>query len=486
MNTPAWNGPAACRRTKRSGGWQTVWLVPLLFAVLMLSSCSLNRRDIKPPVEVPEAFGASGTAVVGEKWWTSFGDATLDSLIEEALEGNFSLRVAWDRLDQARAAAAASGASLWPSLDATAGAGRSATHGDRGGTRYSTDLSLGLAASYEVDLWGRVRSTRDAAVLDAAATQQDLQAAAITLAADVGRTWFRLVEQRAQLKLLTEQIETNQKYLDAITLQFRRGQVGATDVLQQRQLVEATKGDRVLVEASIEVLSHQLAVLVGRTPGSLEIPPPESLPEVPPLPATGLPAEWLRRRPDIQAARMRVAAADRRVAAAIADQWPRLGLTLGATTTDEQVRDLFDNWMASLAANLTGPLLDGGRRRAQVQRTKAAASEALNAYGQVVLTSLAEVADALSQEARQVQYVQSLHEQSVLSAKAKDRTLANYAKGTADFTRYLTALLSYQRLDRSSLQARRDLLLLRVDLYRALAGGWESPHPKKAEISQMN
>ena len=134
-------------------------------------------------------------------------------------------------------------------------------------TTETKKFDLALAVSYEVDLWGRIRSTHDAARLDVVASRQDLHAAAITLTAEVAQTWYKLIEQRGQRRLLDEQIKTNQDYLEIITLRFRRGKASATDVLQQRQLVESTKGERVQAESAATVLVHQLAVLLGRPPG---------------------------------------------------------------------------------------------------------------------------------------------------------------------------------------------------------------------------
>jgi len=488
---------SGCRGVLVAGG---CWLV----ALLALSGCVRQRAQVRPPVTIPEAFSAAGTAPLPQRWWETFGDARLNALVDRALAGNLTLRAAWARLDQARAVAAKAGAPLWPSLDGSAGAGRTATHtgasasggsasrgggvsgsggGSAGGTSYATEFSLGLSASYEVDLWGRVRSTRDAARLDAEATRQDLHAAAITLAADVTRTWLRRIEQRRQLVLLDEQIATNEKVLEVITLRFRRGQVPATDVLQQRELVEQRRGERTLVQASLAVLDHQLAILLGEAPGACQPEAPAALPVRPPLPRAGLPAELVRRRPDVRAAELRVQAEDQRVWAAITDQFPRVALSATATTTAAELRDLFDNWLASIAANLTAPLFDAGLRRAEVERTKAVLSERLGQYGQTVLVSLGEVENALVQEAQQAAYVASLRAQLDLSRRAAERTRERYIKGTADFTRYLTTRLSYQGLQRTLLQARRDLLLLRVDLYRALAGGWELARPGKASRS---
>jgi NodT family efflux transporter outer membrane factor (OMF) lipoprotein len=423
-----------------------------VLAALLLGGCLSERAEVSPPVELPASFSVDGNAPLKEQWWTSFRDERLDALVAEATAENFNLRVAWDRLREARAIAARTGAPLWPTLDASGGATRTVRQSEpaggpvpSGGRTYTTDLSLGLVTNYEVDLWGRIRASSDAAVLDVAASGEDLQSAAITLAADVARTWFRLVEQKRQRALLIEQRTTNETVLEIVTQQFRRGQVGAADVLQQRQLVENTSGRIARVQSTLAVLGNQLAVLLGRTPGpgSVRV-DGESLPAVPPLPRGGLPAAWLARRPDLRAAVRRIQAADRRVWAARADRLPRLSVTLNASTSAEQVRDLFDNWLASIAANLTAPLLDGGRRVAEVERTRAVLSRRINTFGQTYLTAMAEVENALAQEARQRELVESLARQLDFARRATDRVLDSYRKGTTDFTRYLTTLRSYQ------------------------------------------
>jgi len=455
----------------------------LLLALAALPSCAPQAVRVESPADVPESFSSGGEAPLPGKWWTAFADERLSALIEEALAENFSIRQAWDRLDQARAVAEASGAPLLPSLEGTAGASRSASKTASAPRTYTTEYSLGLAASYEVDLWGRVRSAADAARLDYYAGAEDLRAAAITVTAQIASLWYQLVEAYGALRLLDAQIRTNENYLNVISLKFGQGQVLASDMLQQRELVEQTRGERVLVESAIAVLRNQLAVLLGRAPGTLAAEPPATLPAVPPLPRTGLPAELIRRRPDVRAAELRVQAADRRVSAAIADRFPRLSLTAAAETSDERIRDLFDNWLANIAANVVAPLFDAGLRRAEVQRARAAVSESLNAYGQTVLESFQEVEDALAQEAKQADYVESLRRQLTLAEEATNRTRENYTTTGKDFIRYLTMLLDYQRLERTYLAAKRDLVLFRIKLYRALAGGWTLPRPPQATVS---
>jgi len=471
------------RRACAGRGARRRGLAWLLVAVLAAAtSCRTAVRRVEAPVSLPPAFSAAGEAPLPEQWWRAFGDERLDGLIERALAGNFGLRTAWDRLDQARAVAREAGADLRPAVDGSAGVSREVTKVAGADRQYATGYSLGLAAGYEVDLWGRLRAADDAARLDALATAEDLRAAAVSLSAEVATTWYGLVEQRGQLALLDAQLETNRHYLDIITLQFRRGQVSATNVLQQRQLVESVQGGRALAASDLRVLEHQLAVLLGVAPGELEIPADGGLPALPPLPRTGLPAELLRRRPDVRAAEVQAQAADRRVAVAIANRFPALRLSAAAGTSAEEIGALFESWVAGIAADLAAPLFDAGLRKAEVARTRAVLSESLNSYAGTVLASLQEVEDALVREAKQGEYVASLGKQLALSQKSTEQTLENYTKGAMDFTRYLTTLLNYQGLQRTHLQARLNHVLYRVGLYRALSGAWPLERPAGAEV----
>jgi outer membrane protein TolC len=164
----------------------------------------------------------------------------------------------------------------------------------------------------------------------------------------------------------------------------------------------------------------------------------------------------------------------------VADQFPRLSLTARAEAWGDRVRGLFDNWLASIAANLTAPLLDGGRRGAEVDRTRAVAAERLHPYGQAVLDALREVEDALVQERQQQELLASLERQLDLATKADGQARENYAKGAEDYLRVLTALQALHRLQRDRLTAKRQLIEYRIDLYRALGGGWGLTRPRPA------
>ena len=448
----------------------------LLAASLALAACAGTEGRIVPEAEMPAAFTASGEQAQPARWWRSFEDPELDRLVGAALAGNPSLRATWDRLAQARAVALREGAALGPEIDASADA---STSWRRPG-RDSDSLSLGLAARYEVDLWGRIRAATDAARLDAEAASADRDTAAITLVANLADAWYELVEQRGQLALLQEQIAVNEQVLELVTLRFRQGRAGAADVLRQRQLLEQTRGNTEDVSSRIAVLEHLLAILTGRAPGGLALPARAALQAPPPLPSTGLPSALIQRRPDVRSAYIAVGAANSRLAVAIAEQYPRIDLSASLSTVATAPGDLFSRWLASLAGQIVGPLIDSGRRAAEVERNRAVVSERLNAYEDAVLTALGEVEDALARERRQRDKVASLERQVALADQVIERLRNRYTQGATDYIDVLTALASQQSAARQLLTARRALIGFRIELARALAGGWElSPPPPR-------
>jgi len=303
---------------------------------------------------------------------------------------------------------------------------------------------------------------------------------ALALAAEVATSWFSLVEQRGQLALLDQQVENNARVLDLITLRFRRGQVGAADVLRQRQLLERNRGERAQVEELLELREHQLAVLLGAAPGHESFEAQAQLPEVSALPETGLPSALLERRPDVQRAFARVLAADRRAAAALADRYPRLELSYVLRMSAADLGDVMDTWLASFTANVVGPLFDAGLRDSEVDRNRALLSERIHDYGQVVLTALREVEDALAQQRHRRELLSALQAQLTLSEQTLNRVRDRYLKGTVGYLDVLSATLTQQGLERDQLRARAELLGLRIALHRALAGGFELPEPALA------
>ena len=261
-----------------------------------------------------------------------------------------------------------------------------------------------MDASYQVDLWGQIRSRVDAERFRAQATQADYHAVALSLAAEVTRIWFSLVEAHAQLELLDEQLETNRNGLKAQEFRYGEGdERGAADVLRQRQLVQATLEQVVVVEARVEILEHQLAVLTGQLPQSATYYPGADLPELPPLPYTGLPSELLMRRPDVRADYLAFRAADQDLSAAVSAQYPRLNIGSSLINAATSSDNLFRDWFFSIASQLIAPLFDGGQRRSEVDRASALACQRFNEYGQTMLIAFQEVEDNLALERYQVQ-----------------------------------------------------------------------------------
>lgn len=457
-----------------------LWMAGV-FCVFMSGCTVAPRGRVTSPVELPEAYSESGTGLLTDKWWHSFEDAALDALIEKGLTSNFSIRSAWDRLRQAEQIALRAGTDLLPDVSYQ-GAGRRTRMDVDGQIAYSSDYSVGFAAGYEVDLWKRVRSVEQAAVLDARAAGEDVAAAAVTLSAAIAKVWYQLVEADLQERLIAGQVETNEQVLVIITMQFRQGQVGASNVFRQRQFVEATRGQLITAQERTVLLQHQLAILLGKVPGAWKTEPADALVALPALPDTGIPSELLQRRPDLRSAAETIASADRRVYAAVADQYPRISLSAGVETGSDRVGDLFDGWAASLAANIVGPFFDGGFRRAETERARAVLSERINTYAQRVLTAVGEVEDALQQEYYQRQLIANLQQQLKLAEQVYERTRESYIKVQLDYLRVLDALVSRQTLERNELTARRVLIERRIDLCRSIAGGWEIPRPEPATL----
>jgi NodT family efflux transporter outer membrane factor (OMF) lipoprotein len=380
---------------------------------------------------------------------------------------------AWDRLDQAAAIAKIAGSPLWPQVDGSFSiTDTELVDGRDPFVVEDTFYGASLIAGYEVDLWGRIRSGRSAALADLRSSGEDVDTVAITVSSEIAGTWYELLEQREQLRILADQAEVNRTVLDLLELRFNQGLTAAAEVLQQRQQLAATEGEVPLVKSRLSVLNHELAVLLGQSPTAVISAADSVLPDLPPFPDTGLPADLLLRRPDVRAAQLRLEAADYRVSEAIADRFPRLSISIGAQDSETEFSSLFDDWIKNLAANLTAPIVDGGRRRAEVERTRAVASERLHDFEKAVLRALKEVEDAIVREQRQAEFVVSLGEQAAIARQTVEFTRDRYLNGDTDYLPVLIALRTLQSLERQELEARRQLITFRISLYRALAGGW--------------
>lgn len=456
-----------------------------LITALLSASCSPHRVTENPaaPIETPGRFSGGGAAPLPDRWWEDFKDAGLNRLIEETLAGNLELKVAWARLEQADALARQAGAGRFPLLDLTAGYDR-----DEQLNRFVPppapdtftikSYSASLAANYELDVFKKWTSQARGAARDAMAARDQVEAVAMSLAAQVAETWFDIAHQRAQRDLITAQVELNETLLELVNLRFRGGLGSAVEVLQQKQQLIATRSQLAQINANEQVLRHQLAVLTGRPPLSAagrEV--VSELPDLPALPGTGIPADLLNRRPDVRAARNRVAAADYRVAVAVADRFP--ALRLGASLNVERLApfdivEMFKTPPWTLFASITAPLFDGFRRSAEVARQKAVVEELLWSYGDTLLKAIAEVEGALVSEREQLALIKDLEEVVVVAGDNLREARLRYEQGVSQtgFLTVLNALQGQQAAELNLLAARRRLLSFRIQLCRALGGTW--------------
>jgi NodT family efflux transporter outer membrane factor (OMF) lipoprotein len=437
----------------------------LIVLLLVMTSCAVVVKPVQSPAVLPDKFSVTGASKLPDKWWESLHDPALNQLCGQALAGNFSLGSAFNRLEQARAVAKKSGAELVPEVIGTVSAGKSTSD-----SFASNDFSVGIAASYELDLWGRIRSARNAALLERNSVEEDVFSAAISITAEVASVWYQLTEQRLQLELLNRQIEINKNNVMLIKVRFSGAQASAADVYQQQQLLESVIGNQQTVIATINVLENQLAVLLGNSPGLLAVPTSGQYPVLPPLPDTGLSVSLMQRRPDVRKAYLAVQAADQRVASAIADRFPKLSLAANVEGNSPNLQSVLNNWLATVAGNLVLPLVDGQRRVAEVERNRAVVAEAINNYGAVMLKAVQEVENALVRERQQHLVVDNLARQVELARQSSNIIKLRYLNGVSDFLRVLSAMLSQQSLERNLLQAQQQLIQYRIDLYRALAG----------------
>jgi len=444
----------------------------------LVTGCATDK-EISPPVEMPTAFSQTGDSAPPERWWTAFDDKELNEHVERALSLNLSLEAAWERLREAQAVVDRESAAMYPNVDAI-------FDGDftQSGSNRVEGYSFGLVAEYEVDLWGRIRSLVEAEEFRAEATFFDYQTAALTLSAEVARTYYQLVEAKNQRDLLRKQLEINQKVLRSLKARFGASLIRSADILRQEQLIENTREQMIVIEATIGVLENKLAVLEGRPPEMGYAVPDERLPALPPLPDTGVPAALVQRRPDVQAAYNLVRAANKDLAAAITNQYPRLTISAALETAATSPSDLFGTWIRSIAGQIAAPVFDAGRRAAEVERNEAIERRRVLEYGQSVLTAFQEVEDALVREQKQQERITSIARQLELARSSYNRLQIEYFNGVTEYLDVLTALIEEQRLQRDLLLARRNLLEFRIALYRALAGGLMTDNERVAELIQ--
>ena len=453
----------------------------VLVATCLTAGCGLHSvgESVTPTVPGGKAFTISADGVEApNRWWRSLGDKKLTALVEKALSDNLGLRQARLRIEQAESLEQQAATSLFPALDVSADTQR---RWPDVGVKYTDSLAGSLELSWEADLWQRLTSIRRAAGADMAASREDLQATALLLAGEVAETYLGIIEQKLQFALLTRQAEVSKTLLDLIELRFSVGESDIVDVYQQRQQLASIQAQFPLIGARRRVLANRLKVLVARSPTDSPEPAAEGLPVLSPLPKTGVPSALLTNRPDLRMIRCQLIAADYRVAEAVADRLPRLQIGLERGYSDTNFRQLTSEGLfTSLIAELAGPVVDWGRRKAEVRRRRAIVKERLLELSEAYLTAVGEVEDAMWRERRQRELITALDKELDIATRNLKETRIRFAQAAlTDYLPVLAAVQSLQALERNLLTRRRELVSIRILLYRALGGAqpWTTVKP---------
>jgi NodT family efflux transporter outer membrane factor (OMF) lipoprotein len=459
----------------------------VLMSFFFISGCNrLISPDPAPvmPVEIPDAYAhkagsiddtpRTGNKTMDGGWWRQFGVDELSKLIRTGLLDNYDLKVLKARADQALADIKSEKSGLGPSLDyAFEGKrthSRSKTEGRSATSDHDHTYSASLDAEYTLDLWGKTRAGVKATELEYLAARQDLEDGALTLSTDIADTWVDILSVRTRMAVLARQIEANRMTLNLQELRFTNGNATALDVSQQREALAQVLSAMPSLEKEEKQLVNAMGLYLGRTPGTPVAVAATDLPHTFLAPQPGIPADLLENRADVRAARMHLEAAALDVEAAKADLFPELTLSASAAFSSGTLDLLFQNWVVTLGAALAGPLLDGGERKAEIERTRAVVREALNTYAKTVANAICEVEDALVAIDRQNAYVERLAQQLAAVKATLQNARIQYLNGQSSYLNYLTAWASMESLERQLISEKATYVKERIALYKVT--GW--------------
>lgn len=462
--------------TRRCVGTRTL----LMCATLFLAACATSpERSAAPAIETPDAWTSAVSAGAPTAWLQDLNAPELEALVHEALARNPDLEVAAARFAQAIAEARIAGADLMPSADLGLNGARQqiSTFGPNstGGVIFENyDLALNL--SWELDLWGRLRDRSSAALARLEASQAELYAAQLSLAAQTTKAWLNRIEAGQQFALAGRTAQAYRDNQEALESRFKRGLSGGFDLRRIRTQAASAEADRAARRRALDQATRQLEIVLGRYPsGSLSADTP--LPELPPTVPAGLPAGLLQRRPDLIAAERQLAAADREYRASKKDLLPQINLTASGGTSSQEFDSLLDGDFSvwTLAGNLAQPIFQGGRILANIDRSAALREQAAANYRDIALRAFLEVETTLAAE----QFLREEQRTLSLATEEADQAEAlaweRYRNGTADFLSALDAQRTADAARSRLLAVSRLLLQNRIDLYLALGGDFASP-----------
>jgi NodT family efflux transporter outer membrane factor (OMF) lipoprotein len=450
-----------------------LWSVSL---ASLLAACAgpWPERPQNAQVAPPAAWRTvlPGTGAVTARWWQGFGDPALASLIERALADNTDLASAAARIEEARAVERTVRSQRSPTLDAAVDAQQSRSLGSLGTAVTGLAAQPTIQIAYELDLSGRIAALVSGARADTAAAQDARDAVALTIAADVARSYVDLLALDARLKVTRETLAAR---AEALRVARRRATTGYTSFLELRQAEAEYRAAAQLVpqlELQATQAENALSVLAGAPPGP--VPRGASLDRIvrPPIPGE-LPSELLRRRPDIAAAERRIESADASLAAARADFLPRINLGASAgVALSSLLPDPVTLW--SVGGSVLAPIFDAGRIRAQADAATARRDQAAYAYRGTALTAFREVEDSLAAVRRTGEQAAELRLQREALAGSLRLASNRYRAGYASYIEQLDAQRQLLSAELSLIDVEEDSLSALITLYQALGGGWQA------------
>lgn len=442
-----------------------------LLLMVLLAGCTTGSDYVRPDVAAPVHWSVAYDAaadVADSRWWQQFGDPVLDGLIEQAVRQNLDLKIATARVDQYLGALDTTRAQFFPQISAGFDAAGKRTAGQT-----NESYQAALNATWELDLWGRIRRSSEAARAQIAGSEAGRRGVLMTLVANVASGYLTLRGLDRQLEIATATEKAYAESLKLFQLRFRYGTVSQLEVAQAESQYEAARQSIPVYESLVRQQENLLSLLLGHAPGP--IPRGKALDELtPPAIPAGIPSQLLERRPDIIQAEQALIAANAQVGAAKAAYFPKISLTaaLGAASTD--IGRLFTpgSELWSAAGQVVAPLLNFGQISGQVKQAEAQQQQALFQYRQAVLTGFREVEDALTKTTRGREQLAAQKRQVAALEEYARLSRLQFEAGTSSYLQVLDADRSLFTGRLNSTQTQYDLLVSLIGVYKALGGGW--------------
>lgn len=465
-------------------------------ATLLLSACTVGPDHVKPDAQAPAAFSnavaGAPAAAPDVEFWKSFDDAGLDELVDAALVANHDLRIALANWDRANAGLRGARFDPLPVVTANARAADTRSSADQlpgltRGQRDRGDYSAGVGASWELDLFGRVRRGVEAARADAEATAADLAAAQVAIVGEVARTYFDLRGAQARLRVARANADNQRETVKLVQARFEVGNANEFDASRAHAQLATTESRIPALESQIAFSMHRLAVLTARAPAALvaELEGDGALPALPARIDAGTPGDLLRRRPDVAAAEQRLHAATARIGIATADLFPRftLGALVGAQAIDRGALFDRDSRTGFVALGVDWSFLDVGHVRARIAASGADAEGELARYEQTVLRALEDAENALVAYARAREQEEKLRRAAADGGNAARLARARFDAGVISLLEVLDAERGQLEAEDAFAAARAKSASDAAALYTALAGGWPTKLPQRKALA---